>query len=250
MSGWPALLWLVRHGESAGNVALRSAELAGSQTIEIEGRDVDVTLSARGQRQARAVGTWLSAQGAELSPSVVLSSPYVRARQTSALLLAQAGLEDRVTLCVDERLREKEFGSLNRLTRTGIALTYPEEARRRADLGKFYYRPPAGESWCDVILRLRSVIDHLQLRYGGERVMIVAHQVVVLCFRYLLEGLDEARLLEIDAQGEVANCSITTFESDPSCKHGGMSLRAYNFTAHLTEAGESVTHEPDPAVHK
>ena len=44
----------------------------------------------------------------------------------------------------DERLREKEFGCLDRLTRAGITASFPEEARRRADVGKFYYRPPGG----------------------------------------------------------------------------------------------------------
>jgi hypothetical protein len=31
---------------------------------------------------------------------------------------------------------------------------HPEQAEMRTRLGKFYHRPPSGESWCDVILRL------------------------------------------------------------------------------------------------
>jgi broad specificity phosphatase PhoE len=61
----------------------------------------------------------------------------------------------------------------------------------RASLGKFYHRPPGGESWCDVIFRLRALMDTVGLHHGGCRVMIVAHQVVVLCLRYLIEGLTE-----------------------------------------------------------
>ncbi|WP_398471741.1 hypothetical protein [Tardiphaga sp.] len=38
------------------------------------------------------------------------------------------------------------------------------------------------------MLRLRSVLDSVSLHYAGERVLIVAHQVVVLCLRYLLES--------------------------------------------------------------
>ena len=34
---------------------------------------------------------------------------------------------------------------------------------------------------------------HGALHYAGQRVMIVAHQVVVLCMRYIIENLDEAR---------------------------------------------------------
>jgi 2,3-bisphosphoglycerate-dependent phosphoglycerate mutase len=247
---WPAILWLVRHGESAGNVARLVAEQSGALTIEIQGRDVDVPLSELGEKQARALGSWFRAQPEPERPTVLLSSPYLRARRTSTQILAAAGLENAVQLSVDERLREKEFGSLNRLTRAGVTATFPEEAHRRDQLGKFYYRPPGGESWCDVILRSRSILDDLRLRWPGERVLIVAHQVVVLCFRYLLEGLDEAQLLEIDRQGDVANCAITRFDAKPEGQSPLMQLRTYNSVEHLMDAGQPVTRAPDPAVIK
>ncbi|RYE92565.1 MAG: hypothetical protein EOO75_06385, partial [Myxococcales bacterium] len=44
---WPRALWLVRHGESAGNVARDAAEAAGLPLIDITARDVDVELSGR-----------------------------------------------------------------------------------------------------------------------------------------------------------------------------------------------------------
>jgi probable phosphoglycerate mutase len=248
-STWPHRLWLVRHGESAGNLALISAERAGASTIEITGRDVDVPLSELGERQARAVGRWFRDQNALDRPSVILSSPYVRALQTTSHLVGEMRMEH-VECLVDERLREKEFGELNRLTKAGILARFPEEARRRADLGKFYYRPPGGESWCDVALRLRSVLHDLQLRFGGERVLVVAHQVVVLCFRYLIEGLDESRLLDIDRAGEVANCSITRFAVNSADEHARLELQEYNFVAPLEESGTPVTAAPDPAVVK
>jgi probable phosphoglycerate mutase len=247
---WPATLWLVRHGESAGNVASLAAEQSGALTIEIEGRDVDVPLSSLGEKQARALGTWFRAQPEQERPTVLLTSPYARARQTSTQIVAAADLKSKLSLSVDERLREKEFGSLNRLTRLGITASFPEEAQRRAQLGKFYYRPPGGESWCDVILRARSIVDDLRLRWAGERVLIVAHQVVVLCFRYLLEGLDEAQLLEIDRRGDVANCAITRFDAAPGAAPPGMQLRVYNYVEHLMDAGQKVTAAPDPAVIK
>jgi probable phosphoglycerate mutase len=49
-----------------------------------------------------------------------------------------------------------------------------------------------------VILRLRSVLDTISLHHRRRRVMIVAHQVVVLCLRYLLESLTEDQILAID----------------------------------------------------
>ena len=81
----------------------------------------------------------------------------------------------------DERLREKEFGILDRMTTFGIREKYPELAEQRKHVGKFYFRPPGGESWCDVILRLRSFLDMLTREYRGDRVLVVAHQVIVNC---------------------------------------------------------------------
>jgi len=248
-STWPTRLWLVRHGESAGNLARLKAESTGAATIEIEGRDVDVPLSELGERQSRAVGRWFSSQPEAERPSVILSSPYVRALQTTQGIAGEFLAAD-VECVVDERLREKEFGELNRFTKAGILARFPEEARRRAELGKFYYRPPGGESWCDVALRLRSVVQDLQLRFSDQRVLIVAHQVVVLCFRYLIESLDEQRLLEIDRAADVANCSVTSFKASHAAGRAALELLEYNFVAPLEEAGEAVTAAPDPAVIK
>jgi len=243
---WPAVLWLVRHGESAGNVARTVAESGGLPLIELAQRDVDVPLSTTGTGQARALGRWFKHQPPTGQPTVVFSSPYVRAMQTSALIVEGVQAPHPMVQIVDERLREKEFGILDRLTKAGIVARFPAEAARRQETGKFYYRPPGGESWCDVILRLRSVLDSIQLQYRRGRVLIVAHQVVVLCFRYLLERMNEEQILRIDAEKDVANCSVTTYEFTRDVEHRGeMSLRCYNFVAPLTDASEPVTREPD-----
>ncbi len=247
---WPDTLWIVRHGESAGNVAREEAESSGQDVIQIAQRDADVALSERGENQARAVGGWFGRLPAAQRPTVILASPYVRAQETARLLAEAAGLGADVPFLVDERLREKEFGILDRLTFRGIAEKYPEQAEFRQRLGKFYYRPPGGESWCDVILRLRSLTDALRRDWRGrERVLVVSHQVVVLCFRYLLEGLNEAELLAIDHAEQIANCAVSSYEFDPARgERGGMTLRLFNHVAPVAQSGEDVTREPDSPV--
>ena len=229
---WPQTIWLVRHGESAGNVARDAATAARQEVIDIAIRDVDVPLSPRGEEQAAALGHWFGRLPADERPTVVLASPYVRAHRTAERICETAGLGDGVPLLFDERLREKEFGILDRLTRWGILARHPEQAEFRRFLGKFYHRPPGGESWCDVTLRLRSVLDTVKLEYGRERVLIVAHTVVVLCFRYLFEQMTEAEILAIDRGGDLANCSVTSYRFDPALgKRGGMARQRYNFGA-------------------
>jgi probable phosphoglycerate mutase len=236
---WPDALLLVRHGESQGNVARDRAEAEGLFEIAVDQRDMDVSLSSRGERQAGALGRWIAGLPAEEQPTAVLASPYVRARDTGRLAVKEAGLD--VELSVDERLREREFGILDRLTKAGIRERYPEQAELRSFLGKFYHRPPGGESWADVALRVRSIADELSLQYEGERVMIVAHQVVILMFRYVLERLSEAEVLEIDRQHDLANCSVTLYELEGERPV----LRTFNWATPVAVEGETVTREPD-----
>ena len=247
---WPDRLWLVRHGESAGNVARDAALAAKLSHIDLVHRDVDVALSPLGAQQSDALGRWFAGMPDDARPNVLLVSPYRRARETAAHIAAQGGLaHDVVGPISDERLREKEFGILDGLTRYGIEQEQPEQARFRSLLGKFYHRPPGGESWCDVILRLRSMLDTVSLHYGGRRVMVVAHQVVVLCVRYLLEELDEDSILAIDREGDVPNCGITEYDFDSTRgPTGGLVLRRFNFTAPMEREGTPVTAEPDRPV--
>lgn len=168
---WPDRLWIVRHGESSGNVARDAAHAARLLRIDTLGRDVDVPLSARGERQSTALGRWFAGRPQDEQPNVVLISPYLRARQTALMMQADGGLRvDPQEFIVDERLREKEFGILDRLTRYGIEQQHPDQAEMRSILGKFYHRPPGGESWCDVILRLRSALDTISLHHSRARV--------------------------------------------------------------------------------
>jgi broad specificity phosphatase PhoE len=244
---WPQTLWIVRHGQSAGNVARDAAEAAASPLIDIATRDMDTPLSALGERQANALGRWFGQMPRDRRPNVVLCSPYVRAVETTQLVLDGAGIgSDAQRFRRDERLREKEFGVLDRLTKIGIRRKYPELAEQRAHVGKFYFRPPGGESWCDVLLRLRSVLDTMTREYRRERVLIVGHQVIVNCLRYLLERMDEEEIMAIDRTADVANCSVTSYEFDPRAGHAGKLVpHLVNFVAPLEEAGASVTSAPD-----
>lgn len=246
-SEWPASLLVIRHGESTGNVARAAAERTGAARIDIAQRDMDVDLSECGEEQAAALGQWM-ARRAERAPTVALASPYVRARRTAEVALAAGGL-DTVELVRDERLREREFGTFDRLTRKGLMEFLPEEWERRTQLGKFYHRPPGGESWCDVALRVRSLLDTLGREYGGERVAVFTHEVVIVMFRYVLERLDEEAALRIGRSQRLFNCGVSEFEYDTSIgRRGGMRLLSYNESTAVEEAGVPVTEEDGAAA--
>jgi broad specificity phosphatase PhoE len=244
---WPEKLWLVRHGQSQGNVARDAAHEAGDQEICIDMRDVDVPLSNLGFEQAAATGRWFAALPDAQRPQLILSSPYVRARQTAELICkagALAGGPSRTI--VDERLREREFGVFDRLTTLGIRSRFPEEAAHRQRLGKFYHRPPGGESWADVILRLRSMLNTINLHYCNQRVLVVCHQVVVLCFRYILEELDETAILDIDKQSDVLNCGVCAYDFEPVAEGQCVPvLSLWNHGSPLEDENAPKTSAPD-----
>jgi broad specificity phosphatase PhoE len=243
---WPERLWLVRHGQSQGNVARDAAQEAGLPVIKIDFRDVDVPLSDLGHRQAEATGRWFAALPEDEKPEVILASPYVRAKQTADAICNAGGLAGGAKPAIlDERLREREFGVFDGLTSLGIREKFPQEAEHRAKIGKFYHRAPGGESWADVILRLRSVLNTINLHYADRRVLVVCHQVVVLCMRYILEELTEGQILAIDKQAEILNCGITAFDFVPDEQSiCWPKLSVWNVGAPMEAEGVEPTAEP------
>lgn len=239
-------LILVRHGESEGNVAREAAEAEQADEILIDQRDPDVPLSARGRSQAEALGRWLAELDAPRQPAVAWSSPYVRAVQTATIALDSAQAPIRVR--VDERLRDRELGILDRLTRRGVAARYPDENARRRYLGKLYYRPPGGESWSDMALRLRSFLADPRHGDGPACGLLVCHDAVILLLRYVLEELTEAQLLDIAASQSLGNASVTRLV----CPEPGRPWQPVEFNKqdHLVAHGsEPTAHEAEQDVH-
>ena len=229
----PERLWLLRHGTSEGNDAGRAAWRAGSLDVDLDDRDADVGLTDAGRVQAEAVGAWMASLPPQQRPTVVLTSPYRRAAATArpvvdALLAAhdgpgEGGSAGGLLFRSDERLRERDQGALERLTGRGIRERLPAEAERKAHVGKVWYRPPGGESWADVLLRVRSLLGLEMPRFVGQRVLLVSHQAVIMNVRVALEGLDEAEAVRIDESDPQPNCALTRYAGGP----GGLALQAY-----------------------
>lgn len=229
-------LLLIRHGESQGNVAAAAAHESGAHQIDVPGRDADVDLSELGQQQAVAAGVALGALPAESRPEALVVSPYLRARETARLACERARLE--LPTRIDERLRDRELGVLDRLTFAGVEARFPEEAERRRWQGKFYHRPAGGESWVDVVLRLRSWVGDLDRELPSGRVLVVSHDVIIALVRYVCEGLDEEQVLQIARDTPLRNASFTRLARKAD---GGWTVVDYDDVSHLREAGLEVT---------
>ncbi|NYE38375.1 broad specificity phosphatase PhoE [Nocardioides cavernae] len=233
----PAEIVLVRHGESAGNLADSAARDADAERLDLPARDADVELSSNGVEQGRTLGRWVGGLAPAARPDLVVSSPYRRAADTARAALGELDVD----LLLDERLRERDLGLLDGLTGKGIRARHPEEAERRSYVGKFYYQPPSGESWADVVLRVRSLLADLREGYDGQRVWLFTHQAVIMSFRYALEGIEEAELLEIDRTTQIPNASVTRYRRRDS----GLVLDTFADDGHLEPGPAERTAEDD-----
>ena len=198
------------------------------RVIDLDLRDVDVPLSDLGHQQAEATGRWFAALPEHERPEVLLASP-LHPRQADRRGDLPGGRPRRRRQADDPR-RAPARARVRRVRRphhaSASSQQYPKEAAHRAKMGKFYHRPPGGESWADVILRLRSALNTINLQYADKRVIVVAHQVVVLCMRYILEELTEEQILGIDQPGR-----------DPQLRHRRLRLRPQRAGAVRAHAG-------------
>ncbi|WP_354642270.1 histidine phosphatase family protein [Kitasatospora camelliae] len=229
-SALPSVLIATRHGESVANVEFRHADATGALSVPITSRDADIPLSMHGQAQAQALGRWWAALPPAGRPRSVWCSPYVRTAETARIALAQASGLGAVPVGLpvryDERLRDRELGVLEMLTKAAIEKEHPAEAARRRKMGELYYRPPGGESWLDVALRVRSLLRDLSEEEAGRPVLVVAHDCTVLMLRAVLDRLSEAQLLALEP---VANCSTSRWYA----RDGRLRADLWNETVHL-----------------
>ncbi len=119
--------------------------------------------------------------------------------------------------------RDRDTGILHGLTALGVRRRHPAEHRERERLGRFYYRPPGGESWPDVALRLRPLLPEL-----SGHTLVFTHDIVIVMTRYILANLTEPEILKIEST-QLANASITRGQRTPT----GLRLTTYNDTTHL-----------------
>ncbi|GAA3539137.1 histidine phosphatase family protein [Nonomuraea rosea] len=253
----PTLISAVRHGESEANLAYQEA---GTTPLVYERGDDEVTLTELGRLQAAALGRLLAALPAGEAPEQVWCSPYLRALDTwrhaqkaagqaarrASQETAQEGAQeaaqvagdegaqgawdgDRVPVVVDARLRDQEAGEFARYNLAAIERLYPEELARRDAEGAYAFRPPGGESLGDVVARLRDFLADLRERADGQRVLIVAHDSVVLGLRHVLARSPDAELAAVLGYAPVLNASVSIWRTNG----GRPELLQFNDVAHL-----------------
>ena len=239
MSALPSEITAVRHGQSTANAAFALADATGALTVPITARDADLDLTPLGHAQAAALGDAL----AENPPTTVYCSPYRRTRRTLDEILAaldRAGAQPPQSIHFDERLRDRETGAWEMQTYAALRRDYPTEMARRDRIGPYYFRPPCGENFPDVALRVRSLLRDALPEAAGQRLLIVSHDAVVLILRLILDHMDEGvladNLMDGGSVGTIGNCTVTRWSGDGT----KLSLTAFNDAGHLQVLDEGL----------
>lgn len=205
------VMYLVRHGQSEGNVR---GGFAGR---------VDYALSEKGARQARLTADYLG--GVHLD--AVCASPLRRAQETAAPIAADHGLvtETRAGLV------EFDFGDWEGLAPDVLNARFPDAVPTWK-----YHLPdvacPHGERMADCFARAGAEFAALARDYAGRDVCVVTHGAFLKCLFCVLHGLP---LREIDRVPWADNASVTKVVIGAD---GVPAIEYENYSAHM---GDLVT---------
>jgi len=165
-------VYLVRHGATEANERVPNI---------LQGNAIDLPLSPEGENQARETATFLSRYPIRR----VYSSGMLRARQTAEAIARELSL----TADVEAELHECDVGVWEGLDWQTIRERYPDEHRR-------FVENPAenpyhgGESYGDVLRRVKGPVERLLQAHAGESIAVVAHNVVNRVYLAHLAGID------------------------------------------------------------
>jgi len=197
---WPKLLVLVRHAESEGNI--RTADERAKLPIATH----SLGITERGRKQAEITAAYLKEQG--FSFDVRYVSYYRRAKETMNILCPDERAYE------DPRLAEAQRGIWHTMTHDEIAEHLPHEIERKTREGYYHYRPPGGENWADVEMRIHSFLGTLSRDCEDQRVLIVVHAHWLILFQRLIHhfSIDEAVRRYEEAQFK--NTSVTIYRGE------------------------------------
>ncbi len=164
--------FIARHGETVFNAARR-----------MQGEVVHTPLTRAGFRHAEEIGEALLAALRPAPELDLWASPTGRALQTLAIAAEHLRL-DWHGARTDERLSEMDMGEWGGRFYAEIARTHGGFVDRRTSL--FSARPPGGEWFDDIALRLRAWIAETAGEKGDR--LIVMHGISSRVLRGLLTG--------------------------------------------------------------
>jgi len=209
-------LYLIRHAEALGAVH----NIIG-----------DTALSPFGIMQAERLRERLAATG-EIAADVLISSTFVRARQTAEIIAHALGLP----VVLDDDVQELRDGVAEGMHVKEYRARYGEVNFRETP---FRQVAPAGENWGQFVLRVGTALDRITSQYEGKTVVIVCHGGVIGVSFFYFFGIGTLQYPQ--AGFDTCNTSITRWAKRfISGRPSRWRLVCYNDDMHLRDIESSV----------
>ena len=203
--GEPTVTLLLRHGQTPMSVQKR---YAGRSDVPLT--DVGVQLAAAAAKRLASAGL-----------SVIVTSPLLRAVQTSAEVAAVTG----APVVTDDGFAEADFGAWDGLTFAEVRERWPAEVT--AWLADPQVAPPGGESLADVDARVTRALHRVLADLDRQRVLIVSHVTPIKTLVTGALGAPPAAMYRMHLD-VAALCEIDWYADGPAV------LRSFNDTSHLS----------------
>jgi broad specificity phosphatase PhoE len=172
--------------------------------------DSEVALAKASFNQAYITGKALPEHG--IRPELLISSPFLRTRQTAGMIRKGYFEATGRTLEIDylDCLVERSAGDLFGYPFEYYRHLFPGPAEEYKRVSSLKYRPPNGESKLDVWHRINDNLAGILSTYWDRSVLIVAHECVNLCLHSIFTGASFAEIEESNIK--IPNLGIYGYE--------------------------------------
>ncbi|HEV7643097.1 MAG TPA: histidine phosphatase family protein [Pyrinomonadaceae bacterium] len=203
-------LYLIRHGQSAGNAEGRFGGHSATPLSELGHRQADITAKALSKERV----------------TVIYSSDLERAVQTATALSEVTGLPVNKT----DVFRERNIGVLEGLTFDEAEQEFPGDYKALVDRN-IVHVITRGESYRQLVERVSGAVDEILEKHKGGKIAVFAHTGTI-CFLtlHLIGALNPETVCT--PWIVTSNCGINKFEF-----RGRDNLRvlSLNDTRHLSQ---------------
>lgn len=156
--------FLLRHGQT---------EYQAKRKGILYRRGEKVELTKKGRDQIKKAAEKLEKENID----IVFSSDVYRTKETSKIV----GKKIKKKVFFDKRLREVDFGDFHGKSKKSYRNYF-------LDADRFSKRPPKGESWTDIVKRLKSFLKEVERENKDKSILIVSHGDVLLLLSGIIKG--------------------------------------------------------------
>lgn len=197
-------IYIARHGQNEDNA---NGILNGHR---------DLPLTELGRQQARELGEGIKQAGLQFD--VVYSSPLLRAHETAVIAAEIAKLPEPVKY---DKIIERDFGDM-----TGELIERIEELCApnilKTEVVTYFLSPKNAETFDELVVRGRAVIDEMRARHPDGKVLLVCHDNIGKMIYAAATGkswrdvlkdfhFGNGELIEASGEGEVHKIKLEQF---------------------------------------